>query len=140
MARFWSDVWPIRFAGREWPLHRLAQVPAAWAPRVDAYEKEGRLIVQAELPGMKKEDIQVALDQNDLIIKGEHKTESEVKAEDYYRCERSYGSFFRRMPLPFTAKAENIKAKYTDGVLQITIPKPTPEREEVKSQQIPIAA
>ena len=76
---------------------------------MDIFEKDGALMVKAELPGVKKEEVTITLDDGDLVVRGERKAESEVKEEDYYRMERSYGSFYRRMPLPFEAKAEEIK-------------------------------
>jgi HSP20 family protein len=96
----------------------------AWTPRMDVYEQNGNLMIKAELPGMQKEDIKVELQEGDLLVTGERKAESEVKEEDYYRVERVYGSFYRRLPLPFEAKPEDIKATYNDGVLEIQIPKP----------------
>jgi HSP20 family protein len=136
MARFWRSPWRLG----PWMLGRLPRRPAApapWAPRVDVFEKDGNLLVKAELPGVKKEDIQVTLEGNDLAIRGERHEEREVKEEDYYRCERSYGSFYRRLPLPFETTAEQIKAGFSDGVLEITIPKPAEEKPEAR--QIAVA-
>ena len=106
------------------PTRRNGETPELWAPRIDIFEKDGALMVKAELPGVKKEDVSVALDDGDLIIRGERKTESEVKEEDYHRMEWSYGEFYRRLPLPFEAQVEGIKASFTDGVLEISVPKP----------------
>lgn len=133
MARFWSQAWP-------WPLgrsfRRAAAEMAPWAPRMDVYEKDNNLVVKAELPGVKREDIEVTLDGNDLEIKGERRAESEVEEENYYRMERSYGSFYRRLPLPFEVKPEQIEASYTDGVLEVRIPKPAEQKPQ--AQKIPI--
>jgi HSP20 family protein len=96
-----------------------------WAPRIDVYQKNGSLIVKAEVPGMKKEDIKVEMDDGDLVVSGDRESESEVREEDYYRVERAYGSFYRRMQIPFDVKTEQIKANYKDGVLEIEIPRPT---------------
>jgi HSP20 family protein len=138
IARFWGQGWP--FAG--WPLTRRMGEPMAamptrttWAPRADVYEKDGDLMVKAELPGVKKEDIQVSMDDGDLVIKGERKVESEVKEENYYRKERTYGSFMRRLPMPEQAEADKIQAKYADGVLEVRIPKVAqakPEPQTIK--------
>jgi HSP20 family protein len=106
-------------------------------PSTDVYEKDGNLVVKAELPGMKKEDIEVTLDQGDLVIRGERKAESEVTEEDYYRLERSYGSFYRRLPLGFHVTAEQIAASYHDGVLEVRIPKP--KQEQPQAKKIPVA-
>ena len=102
----------------------ITEAATTWAPRMDVFEKNGDIVMKAELPGVKKEDIKVELDGEDLIIGGERKTDTEVKEQDYYRTERFYGSFYRRLPLGFAPKPEQIKAAYTDGVLEIQIPKP----------------
>jgi HSP20 family protein len=128
MIRLWGQAWPL--VPR--PLRRLA--PSAWAPTTDVYAHDNTLVVKTELPGMKKEDIEAALDQGDLVIRGERKVESEVKEENYYRLERSYGSFYRRVPLPFEVRAEQITASYNAGVLEIRIPKSA--QEQPKKQKI----
>jgi HSP20 family protein len=132
MARMWGQAWP--FGG--WPrLRRAKQTPegtAMWTPRVDVFEKNGELVVKAELPGMKKEDIEVTLDQKMLVMRGHKQAEQEVKAEHYYRMEQSYGSFYRRLPLPFETTPEAISATYTGGILEIHIPKPAAETEPTK--------
>jgi HSP20 family protein len=125
MARLWSQTWPFG----SWPLARRAgqmtEGATLWAPRVDVFEKDGDLVVKAELPGAKKEDIDVTLEQGELVIRGKKQAEAEVKEEKYYRMERSYGSFYRRLALPFEATAEQVKATYAEGILEIHIPKPT---------------
>ena len=123
MSRLWSQSWPFA----SWPLlHRatpMTSSTALWTPKVDVFEKNGDLVVKAELPGAKKEDIDVTLDDGALVIKGEKKTESEVKEENYYRMEQRYGSFYRRLALPFETTTDQIKATYTGGILEIRIPK-----------------
>jgi HSP20 family protein len=104
---------------------------------MDVYEKSGQLTIKVELPGVKKEDIKLAMDDGDLVIDGERKTESEVKEEDYYRIERAYGNFHRRLPIPFDVKSELIKANYKEGVLEIEIPKPATTAPEPK--KIPVS-
>jgi HSP20 family protein len=94
-----------------------------WMPAIDIFEKKDKFIVKAELPGMKQKDIDVSLSGNNLIIKGKKNTESEVKEQDYYRSERTYGSFFRSIPLPSSISANEIEANFEDGVLEISIPK-----------------
>jgi HSP20 family protein len=137
MARLWAQNWPFRFGGMDRPLHRVMPAAAAWAPRIDVFEKDGARVVKAELPGIKKEDIQVSLADGDLVIRGERKTESEAKEEDYYRCERSYGSFYRRLPLPFEASADKIEARFADGVLEVRIPRPAEQKPP--AQHIPVS-
>ncbi|GIW06517.1 MAG: Hsp20/alpha crystallin family protein [Dehalococcoidia bacterium] len=121
MERFFGQGFP-------WPIAPLPRRPAptqfVWAPRMDIFEQDGNLVIKADLPGLKKDDIEVTLDQGDLVIRGERKEEKEVKEENYYRSERSYGSFYRRLALPFDAKPEQVQAEYKDGVLEIRIPKP----------------
>jgi HSP20 family protein len=135
--RMWGPNWPF---GAWLPARHPAQFApgtTAWPPRVDVFEKDGNLIVKAELPGLKKEDIEVTLDEGDLMIRGERKAESEVKEDAYYRMERSYGSFYRRLALPFEADAAKIKASYEGGILELRIPKPAAEeRPEAKSIMI----
>jgi len=131
MARLWSQSWPFG----SWPLMRRAlpmpEGTALWAPKIDVFEKDGDVVVKAELPGAKKEDIEVTFDDGTLVIRGEKKTESEVKEEHYYRMEQSYGSFYRRLALPFETTADQIKATYTSGILEVHIPKATTEAKPV---------
>ena len=93
-------------------------------PRVDVFEREGNLVVKAELPGVKKEDIDLQITDGDLVLRAERREEHEVKEENWYRMERSSGSLYRRLPLPEGITAEGIQAALSDGVLEITIPKP----------------
>ena len=97
---------------------------AAWTPGIDVFEKDNTLVTKIDLPGMKKEDIKVEIADGFLAISGERKTEAEEKKDDYYRCEREYGSFYRSVPLPDGAKVEDIKAMFADGVLEVTVPLP----------------
>lgn len=129
MARLWSQTWPI---GHEPIVRRTTEMTAGtalWTPRVDVFEKNGDFVVKAELPGARKEDIEVTLEQGDLVIRGQKKAETEVKEENYYRMEQSYGSFFRRLALPFETTAEKVTATYQEGVLEIRIPKPVAETQ-----------
>lgn len=107
-----------------------------WIPTVDMYEKEDYLYIHLDLPGLRKREVEVALEDGVLVIKGERKVESEVKEEDYYRAERSKGEFYRGVSLPFEVKAKDIKANFEDGVLMIQIPKPAEAKAE--SQKIAI--
>jgi len=96
----------------------------AWAPGIDVFEKANTLVTRIDLPGMKKEDIEIEIVDGYLAISGERKTETEDKKDDYYRCEREYGRFYRSVPLPDGAKVEDIKAMFADGVLEVTVPLP----------------
>ncbi|HEX6383973.1 MAG TPA: Hsp20/alpha crystallin family protein [Anaerolineae bacterium] len=108
-----------------------------FTPRVDVKETDTALEVTAELPGIQEEDIDLTITQNALTIKGEKKVEKEEKKENYYRMERSYGSFSRSIPLPREmVDAEKAEATFKEGVLTITLPK-LPEAQVV-SKHIPI--
>jgi HSP20 family protein len=118
MVRAWSEAWPLLSLR----LRRLTLAPHMWVPGTDVSVKNHTLVVKAELPGVNKEDIELTLDQGELVIHGEHRVESAAAEVDSYRVERSYGRFYRRLPLPFQANAEQIAASYTDGVLEVRIP------------------
>jgi HSP20 family protein len=107
-----------------------------WMPAVDVFEKEDKFVVKAELPGIKENDIHVSVIGDTLSIKGEKKTETEVKEEDYYRSERSYGSFYRSIPLPSNVDAGRIEASFEDGVLEVALPKSA----KVKPKKIAVSA
>jgi HSP20 family protein len=131
------EEWERRFDdlfGR--PLWRLPVDERGWMPAVDVFEKEDRFVVKAELPGMKEDDIDVSVVGDTLSIKGEKKTEAEIKDEDYYRCERSYGSFYRSIPIPSNVDANKIEASFEDGVLEVTLPKSA----KVKPKKIAVSA
>ena len=103
-------------------------------PAVDIKEGDKEIALKAELPGMKKEDVHIDVNDGAITLRGERKFEKEDKKENYHRIERSYGSFHRSFTLPSTVDVENIKAKYKDGVLEVTLPK----TEEAKPKSIPI--
>ncbi len=110
-------------------------VERTWAPSVDIEEKDGTYLVKADLPGLKKEDIHVELHDGYLTLRGERKSEHEEKKENYHRIERAYGSFQRSFRVPEGITEKDIKAKYKDGVLELTIPAPKeakPKAIEVK--------
>jgi HSP20 family protein len=92
-------------------------------PAVDIYEEDDSIVAKVELPGMKKEDISVELNNGILKISGEKKREEKVEKKNYHRIERSSGSFERRISLPVETQADKAKASFKDGVLQIKIPK-----------------
>ncbi|MDD3629214.1 MAG: Hsp20/alpha crystallin family protein [Actinomycetota bacterium] len=96
---------------------------AIWAPDVDIKETDKEIQIKADLPGMKLEDIEVSVDDDQLIIQGERKEEKEEKEKGYIRVERNYGSFYRAFNIGVPVKADQIKATYKDGVLEITVPK-----------------
>jgi HSP20 family protein len=104
----------------------------AWIPPVDIYQNGKELVLKAELPDMKKEDIDIAIEEHTLTIKGEKKLDADVKDENVRRIERLYGSFTRSFTLPPTVDASNVSAEYKDGVLTLRLP----IREEAKPRQI----
>ncbi|HWV24735.1 MAG TPA: Hsp20/alpha crystallin family protein [Thermomicrobiales bacterium] len=130
-----------RMFGRRWPLLRafpgFQGGESGWAPQVDVYEKDNTFVVKAELPGVNKDDINVTLDQGDLILQGERKSEHQESGENnYYRMERSYGSFYRRFPMPDGVQEDDISASFKDGVLEITAPLGKTEPEQSKKIEI----
>jgi len=96
----------------------------AWSPRIEMCEKEGKLCVSADLPGVKKEDLDVNVTDDAVTIQGERRQERTTEERGYYQSERSYGSFYRSIPLPEGIQAESATAEFKDGVLQIEIPAP----------------
>jgi len=113
-------------------LQTLAE--GTWAPVVDIYENKDEIMIDAEIPGVSQEDIQVSITNNILTIKGEKKQHKEVKEENFHRVERSYGMFSRSFSLPASVKSDMVKATFKDGVLRISIQK----QDEVQTNNFPI--
>ena len=102
-----------------------------WAPSVDMYETDDEVVVKAEVPGMSKEDLEVSVTEEAVTISGETTVDDEVNEDSFVRRERRYGKFTRRLPLPGSVHVDKATAKFTDGVLEVRIPKePQPEEEE----------
>ncbi len=121
---------------RGWPMWQRMPTEMTWVPNIEMLDKQDSIIVRAELPGMRREDINISVTGNILTISGERKTDSSVKSEDYYRSELSYGKFSRSITLPTTVDAEKINATFENGVLEITLPKSEkakPKKIEIKS-------
>jgi len=137
-SQIWNSMWPwpSRSFGRSAAPSTQQMRNAAWAPTMDIYEQDGDLVVKADLPGVKKEDIDIELDQDALILKGQRQSENEVREENYYRVERSTGTFYRRLPLPGNVSPDQVKANFNDGVLEVRLPKP--EQEQSQRKKIPI--
>lgn len=106
------------------------------APSVDIYEEGGDVVVKSELPGMKKEDIEVNLTEDSITISGEKKKEEKVEKKGYSRLERSYGSFTRSFGLPSEVRTEDAKAKFKDGILEIRIPKTEEAKRKARKVSI----
>jgi HSP20 family protein len=115
-------------------LGRLSTPTSSWVPALDVFEDKDHVVVKAEMPGMEEKDIDINLEKNTLTIRGEKKFENEVKEEDYYHIERSFGKFQRSLELPSTVDASAVKATYKNGILEIRLPK----KEEAKPKQIKI--
>lgn len=131
---FETSAWP----SLRWPIFRTRPSAEAetWFPQIDVFEKDNRLVTKIDLPGMKKEEVKVEVTDGQLAISGERKIEAEEKKEDFYRCEREYGSFYRAVPLPEGVKLEDVKATFTDGVLEVSVP--LPSRAEAKARRVEI--
>jgi len=106
-----------------------------WNPAVDILEKDGNLILRAELPGMTEKQIELMIEGDTLTLKGERKTDSEEKKESYHRVERYHGSFTRSFRLPQTVDTNRISADYKNGILTVTLP----QKPEVKPREIPVS-
>jgi HSP20 family protein len=104
------------------------------APVVDLYEEKDDIVVKAELPGIEKDKIEVNLADHTLTIRGEKKKEEEIKEENYYRSERSYGSFVRTLELPKDVHADKVKATFKNGILEVRLPK----TEEAKTKEVKV--
>ena len=116
-------------------LARTSNLLSGWTPALDVYEQKDNFVVKAELPGMKKEDIQVSLHDGSLSISGERKSETKHEDADVYRAERFFGRFQRAVTLPAPVAPDKVKAQYKDGVLTVTLPK----TEEAKPKQIDVS-
>ena len=95
-----------------------------WAPQVELFERDNNVVVRADLPGLSRDDVDVEIEDDALIIRGERHNDVDEEQEGYYRSERSYGSFYRAIPLPEGVDSNACKATFKDGVLEVTVPKP----------------
>ena len=98
-----------------------------WSPRVEAFQKQDKFIVRAELPGLKKEDVEVSVTEDAITIHGQRQQEHERNEEGFYQSERSYGSFYRSIPLPAGVITDSAEASFKDGVLEIRLQAPPDE-------------
>jgi HSP20 family protein len=129
MERLFNDFEEFRFSNffKDLAPFRMEFDRDEWVPRIEVLQNNGQLMVRADLPGVTKDDVKVELTDDVLTISGERKEEKEEKREGYYRSERSYGSFYRQIPLPEGAKTEDAAATFRNGVLEITMPAPKVE-------------
>jgi HSP20 family protein len=128
MNRLFDDFFGRPVAGQEW-------TEGVWTPSVDVSETKENVVINAEIPGMSKEDVKLSVQDNVLTLSGEKKQEKEEKDAKYHRIERNYGSFSRSFTLPASVKPDKVKATYKDGMLKISLPK----TEEAKPKEIPIS-
>ncbi len=106
----------------------------AWNPSVDIYENKDQIVLEAELPGMNREDFDLTVENNVITLRGQRQFEKKDDTDNYHRVERSYGSFTRSFTLPQTVSTEGATAEYRNGVLRVTLPK----REETKARRIEV--
>ncbi len=116
-------------------LDQLFGATRTWAPRLEVQEDKDTFSVRAELPGLKREDIEVALNENELVISGERKAETVGEGTEVHLRERSYGKFSRTLTLPSALATDQVKAAYKDGILTVTLPK----AEAAKPKQIVVS-
>ncbi len=133
-----SLLWPTfgRLTGLQDEMDRLLEMPLqAWAPALDVHEDKDGYTVRVEVPGMKREDIVVSLQDGALVVSGERKEEKITGDTEVHRQERYYGKFSRALTLPTAVAGDKVKAAYKDGILTVTLPK----AEEAKPKQIDVA-
>jgi HSP20 family protein len=106
------------------PWLHARSIAQGWAPQIETLRRGDRLIIRADLPGLKRDDVKVEVDGDVLAISGERRNEREDNRDDYYRSERNYGRFYRAIPLPEGANADDINASFRDGVLEVSLPAP----------------
>jgi HSP20 family protein len=109
-------------------------VGGSWSPSVDIYENKDQIVLEAELPGMNREDFDLSVENNTITLRGERRFEKKDETDNYHRVERAYGSFTRSFTLPNTVSAEGATADYRNGVLRVTLPK----REDTKARRIEV--
>ena len=128
MNRIFNSNFPTRFGDED-------MASGGWSPSVDIYESEGEIVLEAELPGMKREDFELSIENNVITLKGERSFEKKKEGDNYHRVERAYGSFTRSFSLPRSVSAENTTADFKNGILRVSLPK----EEEAKARKIEIS-
>ena len=123
--------WLTPGRSRNWLTGKLGSSgERLWTPEVEVYQRSNELVVRADLPGIKRDDIKVDITENAITIQGERRQEQETERGGVYRAEHTYGSFYRSIPLPDGAMTDQAKASFKDGVLEVTMPAPP---EQVRS-------
>ncbi|MHB0912916.1 MAG: Hsp20/alpha crystallin family protein [Armatimonadota bacterium] len=105
-------------------------------PAIDVYEKDNNIMVKAEVPGLKKEDLEITATEDGITIRGEFRKEEEAREEGYVRRERRFGKFYRTIPMPTMIKPDEVKASFKDGVLEVTAPKS--EEQKAKEKRVTV--
>ncbi len=132
MERMFDDFFQKRFFAPSWmPRVKLPEF-ADVSTSVDMYEEGAELVIKAEIPGMKKDEISIDFTDNIVTISGEKKSEEKTERKDYYRVERSFGSFSRKLYLPIEIEIDKTRATFKDGVLEIRMPKSEIEKQQVR--------
>ena len=120
LDRMFDEPWTLF----RWPTEVAGPAMQTWAPKVDVVTKDNKLITRVDLPGMKKDDVLVQVEDGYLTLSGERTKEVKEDKDNVYREEREYGSFRRSVPLPKGVKADDVKATFANGVLEVTVPLP----------------
>jgi HSP20 family protein len=107
-----------------------------WSPQIETFRRGNQIVVHADLPGVNKDDVNVSVDNGVLTISGDRSSENKDEGDGWYRTERSYGSFYRALPLPEGVDAGQCNATFKDGVLEVTLP--APSEENTSTKRIPI--
>ena len=134
---FWND--PVGFFQRDWPSRFFGQTSQSsrlFSPQIETFQKGDQFVLRADLPGLEKEDVSIDITDDSVIIQGERRDERTDDREGYYRTERSYGSFYRAVPIPEGAITDSAKASFNNGVLEITVQ--VPPREVSRRRRIEI--
>jgi len=127
MNRIFTGITPVGSTREE-------MLNGAWSPKVDIFENDDALVLEADLPGMNRDDFELIFEDNVITLKGERKFEKKAEGDNYQRIERSYGAFTRSFTLPLTVTAEGAKAEFSNGILHVSLPK----REETKARKIEV--
>jgi HSP20 family protein len=128
---WFEDFWGRPFPRMWRPGFGRLRALSLEAPALDIYEQKDDLVVKAEIPGLTKDEIDISIEGNTLTIKGEKKKEEEVKEEEYYRSERTYGAFARSIELPAAVQTDKVNASFKNGVLEIHLPKTEEAKKNV---------
>lgn len=142
MGQMLADIWgeqrgrqALPLLKRAGPLAEKREIPVG-TPALDLIDKKESLVLRSELPGVKKTDIKVSIDDDSVSISGKVERKKEEKEQNYYYCERGYSAWQRTIPLPVNVKSEKARAKYENGVLEITLPKSKEDKERRKQIKI----